>query len=129
MSLAWERTHRRYDLVRAVLDEVARTGSPDVPAALRREIDDAFGDFATFLVDVRRRWYQTFDARLDAVLANQSAHLDAAVRALWRELDEEQPATRLLLDGNETVLAAIDAHHNAALRRATGVDRTTRRVS
>jgi hypothetical protein len=129
MSLAWGRTHRRHDLVHAVLGEVARTGSPDVAAALRQEIDDAFGDFATFLVDVRRRWYQTFDARLDALLANRPAHFDAAVRDLWRDLDEEQPATRLLLDGHEAELAAIDAHQSAALRTATGVDHATRRVS
>lgn len=129
MSLAWGRVHRCYDLMHTVLDEVTRTGSPDVAAVLRQEIDDAFGDFATFLVDVRRRWYQTFDARLDALLANRPACLDAAIRDLWRELDEEQPATRLLLNGHEAELAAIDAHHSAALRTATGVDHATRRVS
>jgi hypothetical protein len=131
--MAWERTHRRYDLANAVLAEVARTGSPDIPAELSHEIDDVFGDVATFVNDVRRRWYQTFDARLDCLLENPPRKLARAVADLWRDVSREQPAVRLLLDAHPAP-TAVDAHHRDALLRATGIDQATqcartRRVS
>lgn len=121
MSMAWGRTHRRYELIHTVLAEVARTGRPDIPADLAEEIDDVFGDFATFLCDLRRRWYLTFDARLDLLLENPPQHLDRAVADLWRDLEREQPAFRMLLDAHPAP-TAVDAHHRAALLAATGVD-------
>lgn len=133
MSMAWGQTRRRYDLINAVLAEVARTGQPDVPANLAGEINEVFGDFAAFLCDVRRRWYQTFDARLDNLLENPPPHLNRAVAELWRELDRERPAVRLLLDAHPAP-TAVDAHHREALLAATGIDQSdlqvwTRRVS
>jgi hypothetical protein len=121
MSMAWGRTHRRNELIHEVLAEVARTGRPDIPADLAGEIDDVFGDLATFLCDVRRRWYLTFDARLDQLLENPPRHLDRAVADLWRELEREQPAVRVLLDAHPGP-TAVDAHHRDALLAATGFD-------
>jgi len=37
MSMAWERTRRRYDLIHTVLAEVASTGRPHVSADLAEE--------------------------------------------------------------------------------------------
>jgi hypothetical protein len=121
MSMAWERTHRRYELIHAVLAEVARTGRPVVPADLVGEIDDVFGDFAAFLCDVRRRWYLTFDTRLDCLLESPPRDLDRAVAKLWRDLEREQPAMRILLDAHPTP-TPVDAHHRDVLLTATGVD-------
>ena len=121
MSMAWERTHRRYDLVNAVLAEVARTGEPRIPADLTGEIDEVFGDLTAFVCDVRRRWYLAFDARLDQLLENPPDDLDRAVAGLWRDLERERPAVRLLLDAHPAP-TAVDAHHRAALLTATGVD-------
>jgi hypothetical protein len=131
--MAWEETRRRYDLVNAVLAEVAHTGRPDVSAHLAGEIDEVFGDFTAFLCDVRRRWYQTFDARLDNLLENPPADLEHAVVDLWQDLDRERPAVRVLLDAHPA-LTPVDAHHRATLLAATGVDQShlfarTRRVS
>jgi len=133
MSMAWEENHRRYDLVNAALAEVARTGRPDVPADLAAEINEVFGDFDAFLCDVRRRWYLTFDARLDYLLENPPPDLDRAVADLWRDLDRERPAVRVLLEAHP-VRTAVDAHHRDVLLAATGVDQfdlqaRTRRVS
>lgn len=131
MSGAWERTHRRYDLVHAVLDEIARSGWPIVPTALRAEIDEVFGDFGAFLRDVQRRWYQTFDARLDDLLENPPEDLEGAVRDLWQNLDRDQVAARVLLDGHAAhpALAAIDEHHRRSLLTATGFDQQELRTS
>jgi hypothetical protein len=132
MSMAWERTRRRYNLVRAVLAEVARTGRPDIPADLTGEIDKTFGDFAAFLCDVRRRWYLVFDARLDQLLETPPPNLERAVADLWRDLEREQPGFRVLLEAHPAPTAA-DVHHREALLAATGVDQSgwlaERRVS
>ena len=121
MSMAWERTHRRYELIQTVLAEVTRTGRPHVPADLVGEIDDVFGDFATFLCDVRRRWYLTFDARLDGLLENPPRDLDRAVAKLWHDLEREQSAVRILFDAHPAP-TSVDAHHRDVLLTATGVD-------
>jgi hypothetical protein len=133
MSMAWEENHRRYDLVNAALAEVARTGRPDIPADLAEKINEVFGDFDAFLCDVRRRWYLTFDARLDYLLENPPPDLDRAVEDLWRDLDRERPAVRVLLDAHPAH-TAVDAHHRDVLFAAIGVDQfdlqaRTRRVS
>jgi hypothetical protein len=133
MSMAWEENHRRYDLVDAALAEVARTGRPEIATDLAEKIDEVFGDFDAFLRDVRRRWYLTFDACLDHVLENPPPDLDRAVADLWRDLDRERPAVRVLLDAHPA-LTAVDTHHRDALLVATGVDQfdlraRTRRVS
>lgn len=138
MSMAWEEARRRYSLNRAVLAEIARTGRPTIPTNLATEVDEVFGDFATFLSDARRRWYQAFDARLDQLLENPPRDLNRAVANLWRELEREQPAVRILFDAYPAT-TPVDAHHRARLLTATGVDQShlhtntrcirTRRVS
>ena len=132
MSMAWEAAHRRYELVRAVLAEVARTGRAEIPADLAGEIKEVYGDFADFRCDVRRRWYLTFDARLDQLLENPPANLGRAVVDLWRDLEREQPGFRVLREAHAEPTAA-DVHHREALLTATGVDQSswlaTRRVS
>ncbi|MBB4908176.1 hypothetical protein [Actinophytocola algeriensis] len=133
MSMAWERTRRRYELTHAVLAEVTRTGRPDIPAGLLGEIDTLYGDLDTFLSDLRRRWYLMFDARLDALLEHSPPDMARAVAGLRRDLDREQPAFRLLFDAHPA-RTAVDDHHRTTLRAATGVDQPvaharTRRVS
>lgn len=128
MSMAWEETRRRYNLVHAVLAEMARTGRPTIPPNLTAEVDEVFGDFAAFLSDVRRRWYQAFDARLDQLLENPPRDLTRAVAGLWRDLEREQPAVRILFDAYPAT-TPVDAHHRAKLLTATGVDQTHLRTN
>src|SRR5256885_2242127 len=73
MSL-WDREHRRYHLVHAVLDDIARTGRPVLPAGFGPAVDAEFGDFGGFLREVALRWYRAFDARLDALLETWPEH-------------------------------------------------------
>jgi hypothetical protein len=87
--MSWESTHRRYQLVQSVLDEIARTGRPEVPSHLRARVDAEFGDFGGFLREVQRRWDRSLEARLDGF---DIAH------EVWQELAGDLPATRLLLD-------------------------------
>lgn len=127
MSMAWERTHRRYAVTQAVLAEVARTRRPDLPARLLGEIHTLYGDLETFLADLRRRWYLTFDARLDALLEQPPPDMARAVADLRRDLNREQPAFRVLFEAYPD-RAAVDSHHRATLRAATGVDQHTARA-
>jgi hypothetical protein len=128
MSLAWEGTHRRYELTQKVLADVAGSGRPTIPTALASEIDDVYGDLAAFLRDLRRRWYLIFDTRLDALLENPPRHMDRAVADLWRDLEREHRAIRVLLDAHPEP-TAVDAHHRAALLTATGVDQDDLRTT
>ncbi|MFI7678471.1 hypothetical protein [Actinophytocola sp. NPDC049390] len=120
MSMAWERTHRRYAVTQAVLAAVASTRRPDIPADLLGEIDTLYGDLDTFLSDLRRRWYLMFDARLDALLEQPPPDMARATADLHRDLDREQPAFRILFEAHPDRVAVHD-HHTAHAR--------TRRVS
>lgn len=123
MSMAWERTHRRYELMRAVLDEIAGSPEPTIPSRLADRIEAEYGDIGAFLADVSRRWYQTFDAHLDALLAAPPPDMSHAVRSLWHDLAREHPATRHLLDAyaGHPALVAVDARHRNTLLASTGV--------
>jgi len=120
MSLGWEQTRRRFRLVQAALDAVARARRPELPAALRAEAEAEFGDLGGFLEEVARRWYRTFDARLDELLAAG----DRDLPRLAREVDDALPGARLLLDAQAAHPALVDLreHHRRSLFAATGVD-------
>ena len=109
MSLAWEGTHRRYDVVQAVLAEVARTGRGEIPTALTSEIDELYGDFASFVRDLHRRWNLIFDTRLDFLLENPPPDVDRAIANLRHDLAVEHPAMRRLLDAHPDP-TAVDVH-------------------
>jgi len=98
MSAAWERVHDRYRVSRVVLEEVGRSGRADAVSAWADEIEAAFGDLDAFLQHVQRRWYTALAARVDAVLEQDVADRQAAVRAAWSELAGVDPATRVVLD-------------------------------
>ncbi|MFB9730201.1 hypothetical protein [Haloechinothrix salitolerans] len=104
----WERTHRRYELVYAVADDVARHG----PVALdewQRAIDAEYGSTDAFLLDVRRRWDLAVVARmeedrpLDDIEAEVS-RTNAGLRAVLRRF-ADHPA----LAGRDQTAAASTA--------------------
>jgi hypothetical protein len=101
-----------------VLDTVAETR--ELPAGLRAEVEAEFGDLGGFLGEVARRWYRTFDARLDELLERGDRDLPRLVR----EVDQALPGARLLLDAHESHPALVDLreHHRRSLFAATGVD-------
>lgn len=107
MSYAWERTHRRYRLVHAVLDDMAAAGTPVLSAGRLAEIEAEYGRLDGFLQDVQLRWYRMFEARLDG----------DGVPGLWQRLAAEQWPMRLLLDAyaEHPAVLAGEAHHGAKL--------------
>jgi hypothetical protein len=123
MSDTWDRTHRRYRLVQDVLENIARTGRPAVPAAFTPAVDAEFGGFGGFLRDVRLRWYRAFDARLDALLEDEPDDLEAALARLHRELAAAMPGAAHLLAAHaeHPALRALDRDHRHKLRAATGI--------
>lgn len=124
MSLGWEQTRRRFRLVQTALDAVAHARRPELPPALRAEVDAEFGDLGGLLGEVARRWYRMFDARLDELLERETCDR-SALRGLVREVDDALPGARPLLDAHEAHPALIDLreHHRRSLLAATGIDR------
>ncbi len=116
--MGWEQARRRFRLVQTVLDTVAETR--ELPAGLRAEVEAEFGDLGGFLGEVARRWYRTFDARLDELLERG----DRDLPRLARDVDDALPGARLLLDAHEAHPALVDLreHHRRSLLAATGVD-------
>lgn len=128
--MSWDRTHRRHQLTHAVLDGIALSGEPVIPARLRAEIDAEFGDFSEFLRYVQHRWNRAFEARLDALLENHPPDMKAALIDLWEGLAEAMPTARLLLDAHDghAALAVLNSHHRRMLHAATGVQLDTIRL-
>jgi hypothetical protein len=126
---SWNRSHRRHRLVHAVLEDIARTGRPEIASRFRAGLETEFGDLGGFLRDVRRRWYRAFDARLDAVLEQDPDDLTGAVAEVRRAVDEAMPAARLLLDAHteHPALEELDEHHRRTLLAATGLTMQGRR--
>lgn len=121
--MSWNRAHRRHHLVHAVLAAVSDTGTPEVPAELRAEVDAEFGSFDGFLREVQIRWYRTFDARLDALIEAWPDDIHDALHELWQETTRLMPAARALLDEHvdHPALAVLHRHHRRQLYAATGV--------
>lgn len=123
--MSWDQLRRRNELVEAVLTSVARTKA--IPAELRPAVDaefgglDAeFGGLGGLLCEVQRRWYTTFDARLDELLESWPDDVPAALTRLEREVDEVMPAAAVLLGTYRAhpALARLHAHHERELRAA-----------
>ncbi len=95
----WEQTHRRYQLVYAVADDVERRGTAAMDE-WQRAIDAEYGSTDAFLLDVRRRWDLAVAARMDngARLADVEAEVgraNAGLRAvLTRFADHPALAAR-----------------------------------
>lgn len=124
MSGSWTHLRQRHRLMATVLDDIALRADPAIPPGLLAEIDAEFGDLDAFLGAVQYRWYNHFEARLDALLEDEPADLPAAVAELWDRLARAQWPSRLLLDAHAAnpALIAGDDHHRQRLLLATGVD-------
>jgi hypothetical protein len=107
-----------------VLDDIAVTARPVIPARLRAAVDAEFGGLGDFLREVQVRWYRAFNARLDDLLEEQPRDLHAALVQLWHDLADTMPTARYLLDSHldHPKLAAGDARHRSLLHTVTGVD-------
>jgi hypothetical protein len=121
--MSWSRIHLRQQLVRAVLADIAATGSPEIPAALTDRIDAQYGGFAEFLLAVQVLWYRTFDARLDAVLETWPSDTRGALIQLEKDVDEALTGAKILLDAHHAhpALAEVQRRHHRTLSWATGV--------
>lgn len=119
----WEQTHRRYNLVYAVADDLARRG----PVAIddyKSAIDAEYGGIEGFLLDVQRRWFNAVDAHLDVVLEARPADVDGAVAKIVGEVAETDGQLRTVLEAfaDHPVLAGGEARHRRRVLALTGVD-------
>lgn len=120
MSTAWQRVHDRYRLAAQVLEEVRRSGRPEIPARWADDIEAVFGGVEGFLRHVQRRWYTALATRVDALLEEGAADRQAALRAAWLDLVRVDPASRLLLDAyaGHPALAHGERRHSTLLAAA-----------
>lgn len=81
----WEQTHRRYRLVYAVAEDIARRG-PAARNEWQQTIEAEYGSVDNFVSDVRRRWYNAVDAHLDDVRTKRLAEVEAEVSKANRPL-------------------------------------------
>lgn len=97
----WEQTHRRYRLVYAVADDIARRG-PAARQDWQGAIDREYGGTDVFLRDVQRRWNTAVEAHLDDLGTQRLAEVEGAVSKANKPL-------RVLMDAfaGHPVLAAM----------------------
>lgn len=83
----WEQTHRRYRLVYAVADDIARRGA-QAKGKWQPTIDAEYGGLDAFLLDVRRRWFNAIDAHSE----------DGPMHEIQRTVTAANRPLRVLLD-------------------------------
>ncbi|MQA84051.1 MAG: hypothetical protein GEV03_05310 [Streptosporangiales bacterium] len=129
MSRQGQQRPTRQELLRAVCEHVSRTGDATLPWGQVPGLESEFGSPDAVLLELHRRWYARFAARLDALLEDSPDDLAGAARDLWEELTAEDPARRALLDAyrDHPALAAAEERQRRLLWLATAGDR--RRVA
>lgn len=86
----------RFQLVSAVLSDVAHTGRPVVTRG--GEVAALFGGIDEFLLAVHHRWSTAVLAHVDALLEDPPADLESAYADLCLDLAVKRPSLRALLD-------------------------------
>lgn len=95
--MSWETYRQRQRVLDGVLDDVAASGSWQIPARWRPETERTFGGEADFAQALYPRWFAALTARLDTVLENRPADLPEAAARAARQLARERPALFALL--------------------------------
>lgn len=90
--MTWNETHRRWQALRAIEEELARTESPVLP--WKDEYAELFGDRAGLLAALRYRWQLTVNAQMDTHLPERELEehrlrLARRARGVLRVLDAE----------------------------------------
>lgn len=123
--MSWNQVHRRYELVQQTTDAVFRYG-PKALDEWREALDAEYGGLDGWLRDIQRRWYTTFDAHLDGVLADAPYELDDAIADAWRRVARMRPELHAVLTtfADHPALVPGRQRHRRLLSAATGVDET-----
>lgn len=103
----WEQTHRRYNLVYAVADDIMQSGQAAI-VRWQARIEAEFGDTEGFLLDVRRRWNNAMNAFSDEVSPQEVGTVVA----------RHNPALRALLDAFAGHPVLAESRHLRAVRSA-----------
>lgn len=112
----------KFLLVREVLADAAGTGRAEITR--RGDVEAAFGSVEAFLLALHHRWRTALFARIDALLEDPPADLDAAVVALWSDPTTGGRGLRALLDAHadSPALAAAQERERLLLQRTLGIE-------
>ena len=112
----------KFLLIREVLADTVRTGRPEITR--RGEVEATFGGVEAFLLALHHRWRTALFARLDALLEDPPADLDASTVALWTDPTTGGRGLRALLDAHahSPALTAAQERERQLVLRDLGVD-------
>lgn len=88
--MTWAETHRRWQALRTIEEQLSRTGTPELPWT--EEYAEIFGDREGLVAALRYRWQLAVNAQLDThlpehVLEEQRRRLELRTRGVRRVLD------------------------------------------
>lgn len=101
--MTWNETHRRWQALRTIEEQLATTGRPELPWS--EDLAEIFGDRAGLVAALRYRLRLAVNTQMDthlpeSVLEEQRAQLTARARGVLRVLAAEADADRM--QGEET---------------------------
>lgn len=88
--MTWSETHRRWQAMRTIEDQVSATSTPELP--WNDELALLFGDRTGLVAALRYRWQLSLDAQLDTHLP------EPVLEEVRRRLELRSRAVRRLLD-------------------------------
>lgn len=97
MTHAWERTHRRMQVLAEAMAAIEAQETPQVPWNDR--VAAAFDSPDDLLASLHQRWLTRLSARIDLALERTGPGEGAdAATAAWRDTERSMPGVRRLLD-------------------------------
>ncbi|HEY9565904.1 MAG TPA: hypothetical protein VIR30_19230 [Nocardioides sp.] len=120
--MTWEAFHSRGDVLRRVLDEVARRRDGQLPMALSG-VRETFRDELDLLGALQLRWHTRLQGKIEHELAEQPLDLETAAISAWRAAADEIPGVREVLD--HYAAHPVDDEMAHAMRTAVAKQRQT----
>jgi hypothetical protein len=120
MSTAWDTYHHRATALRSVIADLDRSGSSTLP--WDDELATAFDNPDDLLVALHDLWTRRLAGRVDLALEIDEHESAESVALAWREVADELPGVRRVLDRNEDdpVLRDSERHEHRLLAVAAG---------
>src|SRR3546814_18930851 len=98
--MTWEAFHSRGDVLRRVLDEVARRRDGQLPMALSG-VRETFRDELDLLGALQLRWHTRLQGKIEHELAAQPPDLETAALSAWRAAADQIPGETGRAPGRE----------------------------
>ncbi|MDQ1675166.1 MAG: hypothetical protein QOC93_310 [Actinomycetota bacterium] len=95
--MTWTATHRRDEVLRAVVAETGQRRDGVLPLELPG-VAETFGGAFELVTALQLRWHTRLAGHVERALSELPSDLEAAVVGAWRDAATEMPGVRLVLD-------------------------------